>query len=331
MCSSGWCTNAAGCCRSTTTSRRFRGTTSCRGSTAWKCGSRPGWRGTGCRWGATSSGSPPACASRRSAAATSTSPRRCSRRVRWCWPGRRRHGWDGRHRRRARELFLLANPPGQLHQTHARHHDQPINGDRQEVGRCLALAVAVGHADHVPVRDPRGNAGDGGGGEQPGRGQCAATHRYPRDQFDGQQQREGWPGGDCLADRIRPGIQDVCGDRCGDSEDERGANRPTYAAQVRQGHGGSPLSCPLRTGSQPAVLVHPAWFVFRDQHRVRRVASSGRRWHATVVISTAVRCIAGTVRVNNRTQSDYAVETNARHEQGPAPVEPTPESGEGGS
>ncbi len=55
-------------------------------STARRSGNRPGWRGTGCRSAAGRSGWRAACASRPSAAATSTSPNSCSPKARWSSP-----------------------------------------------------------------------------------------------------------------------------------------------------------------------------------------------------------------------------------------------------
>ena len=78
----------AACSRSTTTSRPSPGTTSCPTPTAWRSGSRPGRPGTGSRSPASRTGSPRACASPRSAAATSTSRRRCCPKGRSSSPGR---------------------------------------------------------------------------------------------------------------------------------------------------------------------------------------------------------------------------------------------------
>ena len=69
----GACARAASS-RSTTTSRRSPGTTSCPRPTAWRSGSPPGRSGTGSRSPAGRTASPRACACPRSAAATSTSP-----------------------------------------------------------------------------------------------------------------------------------------------------------------------------------------------------------------------------------------------------------------
>src|SRR5262249_2805233 len=121
--------------------------------------------------------------------------------------------------------------------------------------------------------------GDRRGGDHPQGGQKRAMHRDPGGQLDGQQQSQGWPGGDRLADRVGQGVQHVGGDGCRHPEKQGGADSPADAFELWKLHGVSSRSLSRQASSsvQGSILSTPNDTVVVSGRRVAKVSESKER------------------------------------------------------
>jgi len=78
----------------------------------------------------------------------------------------------------------------------------------------------------MPVGDPRGDTCNDHRGDHAQDGKASPVDRDSGYQLDGEQEREGWPAGDGLADRVVVGVQHVRRDGGGDADEEGGADGP---------------------------------------------------------------------------------------------------------
>ncbi|GAA0916538.1 hypothetical protein Vau01_106360 [Virgisporangium aurantiacum] len=104
---------------------------------------------------------------------------------------------------------------GEFDQADAGHDNNSVDADRQQFGRGVGLSIAGRDTGHVVVGDVCGDDGNGDGRGDTDGGEDTTVDRHPRDEFDGDQQRDGWPRGNGLTDRVVGGVENIGDDRHG--------------------------------------------------------------------------------------------------------------------